>query len=138
MAEFLIRNGSEIDATTQNNITALMFASAYNLFYMVDMLLYYEAGLDYVDLEGNNALMLATFYGNSEIIKLLIKHVATIETVDKKGNSILHKAIESNDSATVSLIIDLGLNQDFMNYQEITPLALASKNGSERDRKSVV
>ena len=89
---WLLNYGAEIDASTVENITPLLFAIANNRKDAVKVLLEYGPKIDYMSSFWDTPLIVAVKNQNLEIAEILIRDSADINMPDKFGATPLHYA----------------------------------------------
>jgi ankyrin repeat protein len=71
MAQILLQNHCDINATSKAGQTALMFAAMFGRYEMAEFLLNHDAKTSYVNAQGKSAIDLAESQGNSKMVNLL-------------------------------------------------------------------
>jgi ankyrin repeat protein len=117
MAQLLLYiKRTNINLTDVNHLTALSYAAFYGHFYIVDMLLFYDAKPNIYDKNLNSSLYYAALNGDTTIASRLLKAKANILHQNKDGISPIDIAISNNDTALFDLL-----------YSKITPQELTNK-----------
>jgi len=78
MTKALLVHGADVNAQTDNNVTALLNAILLGNRENVALLLEYGADVNHQDANGNNAVARAVKFDNVEVLKVLIKYNADI------------------------------------------------------------
>jgi hypothetical protein len=125
IAEFLIRNGADINLSDHNKVTPLMQAVANGNYLITDMLLYYDADVTRKDIYGTDAMMLASFLGLTDIAALLIDYGADVNSTDLMQRTSLHLAVQNGFIDVVELLIENNAEIDRTDISGITPLGVA-------------
>jgi len=89
---WLMRNGADIDVTSVNNITPLMFATANNHKAAVKVILEYNPKIDFFSGYSETPLLIAVKNQNLEIAEMLIRDSADVNLADRYGATPLHYA----------------------------------------------
>ena len=80
-AEYLMKNGVNIDIVDAYGYTALMISANYNHVTMAKLLIKYGANLNSVDKYGLTALMRCACYNHFEIAEFLLRNGAIIDNI---------------------------------------------------------
>ncbi|CAC5385999.1 unnamed protein product [Mytilus coruscus] len=151
VAEMLIKCGADVNATTSEGTTPLMFACSGNESELINMLIDKGANINMVDKKWMTALHISSIASNYNVVNILLAHGSIPDTEDKDGNTPLHflcgqQLIHGNESFTVlhsvlmhsvledgdncleaiKLLIDKGANINHSNKFGHTPLYVAS------------
>jgi len=102
----LLIKRTNVNIVDNNNISALTYAVYFGHFYIVDMLLFYDASVDLLDKNNNSTLYYAALKGDTAIASRLLKANAKILQQNKDGISPLKTTIQNNDSAMFDLFFD--------------------------------
>ncbi|GAI28498.1 unnamed protein product, partial [marine sediment metagenome] len=129
IAEFLIRNGANINDSDGQGVSPLMYAVIYNFPVLCDMLIYYGADIHQTDNEGNNPLILAVFMNNPEIVEIFLDQNANVNSEDRNGFTPLMLAAQNGDTAIINLLINKQADLNVKNKYGNTALSIAIKNG---------
>jgi hypothetical protein len=125
IADFLLQHAADPDAVDKNQVSSLMYASAYNYFVIADMLLYYGANPLLQDYSGNDACMAACYNNNIDIAGLLIQNGVPVDTTDFSGNTPLMIAAQKGYNVLCDSLLAWGANPSLKNKSGYTALALA-------------
>ena len=79
---------------------------------IVNMLLDGECDLNAKNTDGQTVLHIACLFGNVSIVKLLLSKGANANLIDALGVSAINYAISSDDTSTVSAVMDHNLTKD--------------------------
>jgi len=120
-------------------LTALIRASLYGNYEVMEMLLNLNNDIEYVDFKDKrkwNALMHASSAGWERVVKLLLNHNATIDLQsdsDEEKATALYIAADRNHEGVVSVLLNNGAKPDIPTskgsfYGGITPLMRAAGN----------
>ena len=101
--ESSIKNGCDINATDDNNNTALMSAICFKP-EVVELLLDSGANVNMKNYLGWTALMMASDYGYKEVVKLLIDNNADISKKNSAGKTALTLAKENRHNDIVEIL----------------------------------
>lgn len=137
--KLLIDNGININATTKNNNTALVFAVNYSCadsnIETVKLLLDASADVTYIYDNGKNILAHACNNFDTcdfETLKLLIERNADINNLSVNNSTILMLLCSKLNSTryidAVKLLIDHGININHVNYAGNTALSYVCEN----------
>jgi len=110
IAELLLVNHADVDATTRDDATPLHFAVQKGHFKMVKLLLVHHANIDAKTKYEMTPLHLAAQKGYFKIAELLITNHANVNVFDQDGLSPLYYAEKSNRQDIIQLLIDNGAN----------------------------
>ncbi len=131
IAEVLLRyKRTKINLADQYNLTALHYAAYYNNLAIVDMLLFYGANAQIIDVEGNSPLLLASYNSDTALASELIEAGNSILQTNQQHYSPLSIAIQTNDS----LLCDLYFNKikaskiPFKELQSMLNFAISQRN----------
>ncbi len=136
--KFLIGKGADINAQNEFGSTALIW-SATDLA-KVKLLLGRGANVNTASKRGRTALFLAAMTDRSaETVRLLLAKGADPKVVDGYKNTTLNAAAAGNDTETIRLIIDAGVDVNAANVLGLTPLIVsAGDNGNVRAVKMLL
>ncbi|HVV68540.1 MAG TPA: ankyrin repeat domain-containing protein [Gammaproteobacteria bacterium] len=130
---FLAQPGIDVNCS-KDNLSALMLASSYGYFSIVELLLTHPGiQIDRMDHFHNTALIYAaqrSFNDNENLIlKMLLTHGADENHTNKAGDSALIFASSSNRAARVEILLKHGVNVDHANDDGETALIRACSCG---------
>lgn len=107
--KFLIDKGADVNARTESGLTALMLAATD--LPKVRLLLDRGANVNATTKLGRTALFLAAMSDNSAaIVRLLVDKGADLKATDMFKNTMLNAAAAGNDTETIRLVIDAGVD----------------------------
>ncbi|HET9824044.1 MAG TPA: ankyrin repeat domain-containing protein, partial [Chitinophagaceae bacterium] len=119
--QLLIERGSKVNATNKLGETALMWAA--NDPDKIKLLLKYGADINVKAKSGNSPLLIACVgYGKYDVVKLLIEKGADVFAVNNWKENALMRAALFGDTATISLLLDKGIEIDAMSQDSVTAL----------------
>ena len=128
VVEVIIKNGADLEVLGTKGYTALMWAAFDNKVDTANVLIDGGAKTETVDLTGNTALMWAAA---PEVTNLLLDAGANVNAVNNDGLIIgqetLMLAIEDGNSELVKKVSDLGIDLNFIDSYNNSPLMLATK-----------
>lgn len=96
---------TNLNIQDNNNISALTYAVYFGHFYIVDMLLFYDAKVDLLDKNNNSTLYYASLKGDTSIASRLLNANARILQQNEDGISPLKITIQNNDSSMFDLFL---------------------------------
>lgn len=123
----LINKGTNINATDQEGVTALMRAAANNRKYIVELLLKNQAKPNLADKQGKTALIYAATNGYIDIVALLLENGADINQNGSTGTA-LNNAAKWGYIDIVKLLLEKGAIIHLKDNQGNTALDNALKN----------
>jgi ankyrin repeat protein len=127
--KLLIDKGADVNARAAGGATALMWAAADLA--KIRLLLDRGADVNAVSESGRTALLLAAMSDRSaEIVRLLLSRRANPNIVDEGKTSTFHAATFGNDTATIRLLVDAGVDVDAPDVAGGTPLMNAALQGN--------
>jgi ankyrin repeat protein len=91
-AEYVVNEGADVNAKTNDGSTALMLAARLNKKDLVELLLSRGADVNAVDQQGNTALINAVIKGQGEVVCPLIRNGADVNAKDREGRTALQFA----------------------------------------------
>lgn len=91
-AEYLVNEGADVNAKTNDGSTALMLAATLNKKDLVELLLSRGADVNAVDQQGRPALISAVMKGQGEVVCPLIRNGAEVNAKDREGRTALQFA----------------------------------------------
>lgn len=116
----LIDDGADInyqDPETKN--TALIIASKWGYFEVVEYLLKSGADHNIQNYHGSTALILASWYGNYRIIELLIKSGVNLEIQNQYGYTALTTASIYGNLKSIRSLLKAGANTNKILFEDI-------------------
>jgi ankyrin repeat protein len=123
--KFLLEQGADANVQNQFGSTALIW-SATDLA-KVQLLLDHGANPNLASKKGRTALLVAAMSDRSApIVRLLISKGADIQAKDFLKTTALKAAAFGNDSETVGLLLDAGLDPNAADLPGLTPLMMAA------------
>lgn len=125
---FLLSRGADINATTYEGVTALMYASNNGNLEMIKFLLENGAEVNRQPLSGITALMAAARANHFKESEWLITHGADPNIRDIYGVTALHYAAAYNYYELVDMLIFYGADADIPDNDGNTPLITSSFN----------
>ncbi len=129
----------DINARTEEGISALMVAVSQENLKMVKYLVEHGADINATDFQGVSVLMRATVKGNLEIVKYLVEHGAQINAKDLHAHSTaLFFAINNGQEDVVEYLAENGANIHVIDKSDCTPLHYAAKFGQLKSVKTLV
>ena len=91
IAELLIQQGADVNASDNYGQTALMYATKYDKIDLVKLLISLKVYVDQEDHFGQTALIIASRFGYLEMVKLLISSGADVNVPDlNKKTPLMH------------------------------------------------
>jgi ankyrin repeat protein len=130
--QLLIDRGSNLEHQDYYSRTPLLLAARFsNKESTVNKLLELKANINHQSKNKNTALHYATLCGNYKIIELLLKYGANI---NHKGNmgTPLHCAAQTGRDEIIQLLFDRGANLEYKDFQNITPLVIATNFSNKK------
>ena len=125
--KLLVEAGADVNARNDMNSTALMWAATE--IDKVRLLLQHGADVNATSTYGRSALMIAAMSDRSaDIVTLLIAKSADTRVVDKADDTMLHAAAIGNDTETIRLFVDAGLDVNAAEAAGFTPLMLSTQH----------
>lgn len=126
MTNLLLIHGADVNAQTDQNVTALHNAITQGNSENVTLLLKYGADVNHQDYQGNNAVAKAVKFDNAEILKILIKYDADITSkLYKKVTPLVVAAVLDNYRVAQVLV-------DSMNVKDGGYILIAYKYGDSK------
>jgi ankyrin repeat protein len=133
IVRLLLDQGAKIDAKTQGDMTALMFAAAQGAKpEVIKMLIEAGAGVNQADVSGSTALMYAAERGTVEVLNVLLEQNADLDLKNEAGKTALMLAVEANDEASVAALLSKGANLSATDKEGKTALHLALDQDDEK------
>ncbi|MBP5426773.1 MAG: ankyrin repeat domain-containing protein [Clostridiales bacterium] len=131
MASYLIKEKADVNAKSENKLTALMAASWFGYTELVAKIIEAGAEIEAVDNNGMSAIWYA-FLGscNRQTIDYLLERGAKLCRTNKYGRNMLMHACEARLEGVVRELISRGISVNFTVNKKETPLecALANKH----------
>ncbi|HEV2601829.1 MAG TPA: ankyrin repeat domain-containing protein [Candidatus Babeliales bacterium] len=135
-----IKQGGDINATTEYGRSLLYLASQFNDPDFVNVLIEQGAPIDAIGVKGYAPLNIAVRHGNTSVVELLLKNNANIDAIDQSGKTPLITALDriKGDSpgqyqSIALLLLNHGANIEAKSADGITPLqwVIINKNDSD-------
>ncbi|KAJ5175056.1 uncharacterized protein N7482_000933 [Penicillium canariense] len=128
MAEFLLMNGANGNATTADGQTALHIASQRGHRKCMKLLFSSHVDLHIFDHAGSSCLHSAVGTATDEAtVPLLVKHKVDLNFQNpKNGNTALHLAVQCRRPRIILFLLEKGATIDIVNDEGLTPLQLAA------------
>ena len=128
IAEYLAHNGVRLDSRDNYWATAIHYAVAMGNYYIVDMLLYYDANAQLLTYEKTSTMLEASLFGDTAIAQLLIDNHVDIDKANKLGYSPLSVAVQNSDTVMFELLLAHGADTMALQRAGYTPYAWALLN----------
>jgi ankyrin repeat protein len=130
--EPLILSGAIVDAAAiSSGSSALIQASHFGHYGVVELLLKHRARADFANKKGTTALMRASQEGHTAISTLLINAGADVNRKNNEGMNALMLCSQRGHASMASLLTHAGAVVDEQTAQGSTALMLACKRGNE-------
>lgn len=128
IARELLAAGAEINATNIAGDTPLHRAAARGKLEALRFLLKQKppADVNARNKRGATPLLAAAAEGVADVCEVLLAAGADPKAVDEDGNTALHHAVSSENSATVALLVERGLDRAAKNKEGKTPAQLTT------------
>ena len=126
---WLIRNGADVDATSVENISPLMFAIANNHKDAVRVILEYNPGINIESGYSETPLLIAVKNQNLEIAEMLIRDSADVNMADRFGATPLHYAAIYGYFYMVDMLLYYNAAVYMKSDDGVTPLMAAVWSG---------
>jgi uncharacterized protein len=126
--QMLIKRGANVNVTTTDGVTPLMYAVQNGNLEMVKMLVEDSADIDKKPVSGTTALIVAAKQNFYEIAEYLVKKSAALNIRDENGVSAVQYAAAYNNFDIMDMLIFYGADKDFTDLQGNTPLIIAAFN----------
>ena len=123
--ERLLKQGADIESTTNEGVTPLMFAVVNNQLSCVNLLLSKGADPNIVTAYYETPVLASVKNGNSQITESLIRKKADINVGDMRGVSPLHWASVNGNFTLTDMLLYYGAYVDKMTDDKTTPLMTA-------------
>ncbi|XP_067934302.1 ankyrin repeat domain-containing protein 27-like isoform X2 [Watersipora subatra] len=131
--EFLVVEGSVMDATDYHSSTPLHIASQRGHQSAVMMLIDHGANVNASDNDGNRPLNLAALNGHEDCVKALLyqlpPELIDINATNDNGDTALHHAAKWSYESIIRLLLEQGAWPEARNKRNATPMMLVS-NGN--------
>ena len=123
----LVKNGADVNATTNDNCTPLMIASKYNNVNAVTFLIEHGAKMDLKDKTGQTALHYAVYHNNDcfDVLSCLIKNGADANAHTNENCTPLMIASRKGDVNMVTCLLEHGTDIDHQGKDGDTALHYA-------------
>lgn len=108
IVELLLANGSEVEASRNHGMTALMEATISGHINMIHVLIAHGANVNGQEQAGVTALIIAAYNGNTDIIQLLLTNGANINHARNDGETALMAASSAGYDDVVDFLLDHG------------------------------
>lgn len=125
----LIKRGANVNASTYEGVSPLMYAVEYADFDIVKLLIKYGANVNKSPYDGKSPLMSAAEQGLIEIGEMLILNKAKMEEKNKKGFSAIHYAIANENLYFTEMLLFYEDDIERKTKDGSTPLILACYYG---------
>lgn len=127
VADFLLRNGANIDSRDRSEATPLYEAAASGHKAMVELLIQHKADLELADRNGWTPLYRAADKGFNSVVQVLLAHGADPNARAKDGATPLHTAM--GQRAIIDALIARKANVNAAEDDGTTPLHIAAARG---------
>ncbi|KAF6216500.1 hypothetical protein GE061_000842 [Apolygus lucorum] len=131
LAQIKRRPVNELD---DDDLTALMWSSAYGQCSNAELLIKNGANVDMKGKSMETALHLAAAGGHHEVVKLLISNGAKVNEIDEDGNTPLIYAVYGDHSHAVDELLHNGANMFIANHEGVRPFSLAVEHDCNEAR----
>ena len=129
VVEFLIANGFEVTATTENDATPLHYAALGNHPKVAEILLANGADVNMKSKDGLTPLHASAVHGDTGTVTLLIENGADVNAKNENGAAPLSVAAGEGHIDSVKLLIANGANVNAKNNYDGTPLIWTASEG---------
>ncbi|CAG8419070.1 unnamed protein product [Penicillium salamii] len=129
IADFLIRNGCDVNSYGLDKLTALHYACLSGSEATARLLMGQGANLELKDRTGRSPLLCATTSGYTSIVMVLLDAGAAIDGTDNDGATALWHAMRLGYTEIGQLLWSKEADPNVADSSGITPLILASKYG---------
>jgi thiosulfate/3-mercaptopyruvate sulfurtransferase len=126
-----------IEVTSVNGTTPLMYAARLGNIEVLAALLAHGANTCAMNDDGNGALWFACYSNNEACVAALIKADAPLDTQNVNGATALIYCASSGKTPLVRLLLDAGANAALMTLDDFTALELAANVHCMRMLKEV-
>jgi len=124
----LLKRGADINTTTIDGVTPLMYAAQNGMFSMVKLLADSGADLNKVPFNGVTALIVSAQQNFYEIAEYLVEKGANLDVRDEYGVTPTHYAAAYNHFDIMDMLIFYGADVELPDLKGNTPLISASFN----------
>ncbi len=136
LARSLLDAGADVNSKTKLGLsylqTSLCLTPMPDRKDMVQLLLHYDADVNFATRSCWNALMSASYGNQKEIVKLLIDKRADVNAADIEGNTALMMVSQKDNNKEIAkLLIDSGANVNIANKRGNTALIYATIHGHQ-------
>ncbi len=122
VAEYLLANKADVNATNNNSQTPLHIAALWGLQPMEQLLLNHGADVNTRDKNGETPLLSAARNGKLNAVKLMLANKAEITVKDNNGNTPLHAAAQFFHTDIAQFLLTKGVDVNARNNKGETPL----------------
>ncbi|TGO08593.1 hypothetical protein BTUL_0201g00070 [Botrytis tulipae] len=131
VVNFLLSKSPRINVSNDHNLTALTVATYFSTAEIVSALLDAHADVDAQDGDGDTPLILSSRYGDANMVSSILKYHPDISKVRDGQRTALHEAIlnEKRNEIVPSLVLAPGVDINAKDFEEQTPLYIASEGG---------
>ena len=119
IAEFLIAQGADVNATTNSGWTALMHASKRGYIETAEFLIAQGEDVHAIDNYGRTALMWTSWAGHTETAEFLIANGTDVHAVDDDGWTALMWASRNGQTKIAELLIAEGADFHILTVDDI-------------------
>jgi ankyrin repeat protein len=127
--DWLIRHEADVNATTVQGITPVIFAVSSGEKEALKILLKYKPDLDVISVFNESALMVAVKDHNFDITELLLRDSANVNLKDRRGFTALHYAVLSGYLNMTDLLLYYDADVNIRSNDGTTPLMVAAHLG---------
>ena len=124
-AEYLLKNGANLDLHNGNGVTALMLALQNGHDDLAFLLMDYGADVNAKNGNGYSALMIAASKGMPHIVDNMIKHGADVNFLNSSKQSALNSAVRFGHKDVVISLVAAGADINIRDIDGHTPLYYA-------------
>jgi len=128
IAEYLASQGAMLDVRDEYYATALDYSIAMGDYYMVDMLLFYNANPHLLTYDKTSTLLIASLIGDTAIAGLLLQKGVKTDLINDYGYSALSVAVQNNDSLMFDFLMAHGADPKVLEIKKYKPYAWALLN----------
>jgi len=134
----LLAAGADINATTKDGCTPLLYAALLGHVEVVQFLLAAGADINATDKDGSTSLLYAASSGHIEVVQSLLAAGANINATTKDGCTPLLSAASSGHVEVVQSLLAAGANINATTKDGCTPLLYAASLGYVEIAKSLL